>query len=224
MEMATISGTTPDQLYQDVTHSHPSSFPTLTDILYNHTQSELHTTIVNNTRNLIISLPPHSPFRQPLLQYFTMGMETHIASSTYNVSDTLIRHCRYVKNILTLTKYTPNTHRHKVSIEEIKIIQQIIINLCPTKSGSKEPRYYQYGTHYNLYQEYIQELAIYNMNSEHFYHPRSYKFFRSIRDKMSITHIRTFTGQFDCMVRFICTYMIYTHICHYTFHTFDLYI
>lgn len=118
---------------------------------------KVHQTVFNNTLNLIQTLPHNSPYRRPLLFWFTKDITMEEAISSYGVSKrTYNRVLEQEDPEIVSRKYGIGVKREKITPEQRQEITRILDDILPVQSGRNYR--YQETTDNQLYSTYQSEV------------------------------------------------------------------
>jgi hypothetical protein len=157
-------------------------------------------TVGANAASLLQSLPSHSPLRQPLIHTLANGLSQseathlfHISKATYYRS--MKNHNELEQTLLNL-RYPVDTTKEVIHKTEQKIIETIIKNQCPPRSGVEREAYSCYTTKAQLYQYYQNEI-----NEQQLLVPvRCYNSFIEICNQLNVSFRDQSYAQFNCLV------------------------
>ena len=92
--------------------------------------------IFNNTKHLISSLPHNSPYRRPLLYWFTKNLSIEDAMATYLISKrTYNRIIEEEDSEVVSHKYAIDVKRERITEEQKEEIKRILDDILPKQSG-----------------------------------------------------------------------------------------
>ncbi len=111
---------------------------------------------------LLNSLPTHAHFRKLLISKMLCDFKpAQAAELAGGVSESEVKHAfrQYPEGDLgeLAQAYAAHTHKQKIPELEIAVIEQLIKDLCPGRSGQSREHYYQRITSDELYQRYRQQ-------------------------------------------------------------------
>lgn len=158
-------------------------------------------TLKQNIEKLFKTLPEHSHFRQQLLSALVTEIPTKAATKIFSIGPKSIQRARNVNfstTAIATKRYAANTTRQRVSTNEINAVLLIVIELCPTFSGTTLEIYFQLITREKLYTEYCLRLEIYNRTNNTTYRPRAERVFNRIAHILHIRRIRKYWGWAKC--------------------------
>lgn len=155
---------------------------------------ETANTVLNNSINLVNSMPKQAHFRQPLISNLFKGVSNSEISKICNVSQQLASSSKRNTNLNECfnTRYGTKLHRNSVSLKEKSAIKEAIEDCCPTVSGRNFRK--QFISDEELYSKYVEFME------EHYTEMtiRSEKYVINFKRDMKIRRERSYYGHFEC--------------------------
>ena len=130
---------------------------------------QISQTVFENTINLIQSLPHNSPYRRPLLFWFTKNLSIDDSMTVYGISKRIYNRLIEQKDSeIVARKYGIGVTRERISQEQRLEITRILDDILPVQSGRNYR--YQETTDRQLYNTYYSEVINGNPVSKSFFY------------------------------------------------------